>query len=534
MDNPCRVFYNFDPSFLASVAPREGGYAQPITKAHVESFVTDIANRGVDAFFCCPSMLRRSLWFSNIDTHWEDEALDLEEPPNPYTWEWDEKLYFRMRRYILSGGRPIHELFASAKSNGLSFYFTYRMNDCHYLEKSRSPLLDKFWRDHPEYRIGDYGGVHPNMHPQLANLLQNYMHPEVRAHYLQILDELVGNFDVDGLELDFMRKPCLVPLPQVDEGREIITGFVREVREMLDRYGKERGKRLPLCVRVPHSPLACYELAMDVGRWDDEQLVDMVNVSTSFLTNMYALDIRGFRSTLKNARVYGELHYPTAYGKKWPNYGRRFLRNTTRQQYETAAYYLMNCGADGVSLFNFEGSRQHEFDDPRARAYPGKEPPYDALNHLGDLEYLSTCPKHYFINRMIVDGREYRICAVPAQDDLITTIELFESDIANTYGTALLRVETEDASRHLPIAAYVNDRRLTEFEGTGELFPPVSISGLARLENLRYFRLPVSLLHSGTNTLAVHNEQKTHPKEFVTFVFVEFALYPHGTYPVIA
>ena len=528
MSKTPRVIYNFDPSFISSVPPRDGGYAQPITREYVESFVTEVAHRGVDAFFCCPSMLRRQLWLSKIDAHWEDEAPNLEEPPNPYNWEWDEKLYFRMRHHMLSGGKPIHELYEASRREGLSFFFTYRMNDCHYLEKTSSPILDKFWRDHPEFRINDYGGVHPNMHPQLVNLLQNYMYPEVRQHYLQILEELLVNFDVDGLEMDLMRKPCFVPLPQVEEGREVMTGFVRDVRNLLDRYGAERGKDLPLCVRVPHTVQSCYDLAMDIVRWDAEELVQMVNVSTSFLTNMFALDIRGFREELKNARVYGEMHGTVAYGKKYPNFGRRFLRQTTAQQYETTAYYLMNRGADGVSLWNFVSSRQHEFNDPRALAYPGTEPPLKALDHLGDREYLETCPKHYVINRMIVDGREYRVCAVPAQDDLVTEIELFEKELTKTYGDAVLRVETEDPSRHLPIASYINGHKLEQFEGTGELFPPVSIEGLASLENLRYFRVPVSVLRTGANVIEVHNEQRTHPKDFTTFVYIELALYPRG------
>lgn len=522
------VFYNFDPSHISSIPPRDGGYAQPITREYVESFVTEVAHRGVDTFFCCPTMLRRSLWLSKIDTHWEDESHDVQEPANPYEWEWDEKLYFRMRRYMHSGGKPIHEMYEAAKREGLKFFFTYRMNDCHYLEKTHSPLLDTFWRNHPELRIKDYGGVHPNMHSQLANLLQNYMYPEVRQHYLSILEELLAEFDIDGLEMDFMRKPCLVPLPQVEEGREVVTGFVRDVRNLLDRYGAMRGKELPLCVRVPHNVQMCYDLAMDVVRWSAEGLVQMVNVSSSYLTNMYALDIKGFREQLPAARIYGEMHYSFAYGAKWPNYGRKFIRQTTRNQYQTAAYYFMNRGADGVSVFNFVGTRQHEFNDPRARAHPGAEPPLAALDHLGDLNYLATQPKHYFMNRMIVDGREFRVSAVPAQDDLVGELDLYEKDIPATYGDAVLRVESQDPSRHLPVRAYINGQQLEAFEATGELFATPSVEGLPVIENLRYYRVPVDLLKSGTNSIEVHNEQRTHPKEFTTFVCVELALYPKG------
>ena len=37
------------------------------------------------------------------------------------------------------------------------------------------------------------------MHPQLVNLLQNYMYPEIREHYLNVLTELVQMYDIDGL-----------------------------------------------------------------------------------------------------------------------------------------------------------------------------------------------------------------------------------------------------------------------------------------------------------------------------------------------
>jgi hypothetical protein len=177
-------------------------------------------------------------------------------------------------------------------------------------------------------------------------------------------------------------------------------------------------------------------------------------------------------------------------------------------------------------LFNFVGSRQHEFNDPRGATYPGAEPPLAALKNLQNMQYLENCPKHYVINRFIVDGREYPDCAVPAKDDFTFILHLYEKNIGKHYSRAALRIETETPNRHLPVGAYINGLQLKEYVGTGEFFTPVSIEGLPVLENVRFFEIPIEALVTGENQLEVHNLQKTHPKEFLTFTCVELALYP--------
>lgn len=521
-----QVLYNFDPTFLVSTPPKNGTYDEPLTKEYIVKHVNEAADHGVDVFMCCPNMLGRKLWDSKHDPHWSKEAPYRKLPEVPWEWEFDDKCYYRMRNYILGGGKPVEEIYNAVRERGgMSFFFTYRMNDCHYLEKETSNLHDTFWLEHPEWRIGDYGGAHPNMHHQLASLLRNYMYPEVRQHVLDILTELVTDYDVDGLELDLMRKPCLVPFPNIEEGREIITDFVGQIRSMLDEFGAKRNKRIQLCVRVPHSLKDSYELAMDIGEWDRRGYIEMVNVSTSFLTNIMALNIESYTSALKNSKVYGEMHYSLSYGEKWPNYGRRFIRNTTKEMYETGAFLLKKRGAFGVSLFNFVGSRQHEFNDPRAKTYPGAEPPFEAVSQLANEEYLETCDKHYVINRFIVDGREYPGCAVPVVDEFKMDFMLFEADISKNYKRAVLRVETGTSNQHIPMVTTINGQTPKPLVGTGELFTPVSIEGLPRLENCRYYEIAIDTLKSGINQIEIYNDMKTHPKEFLTFNCVEIALF---------
>ena len=526
MSRECKVIYNFDPSHVSSI-PSDGCYDEPITKEYVESFVKEVAGRSVDTFALCPNMLRRKLWDSKYDPHWSKEAPFIKKPDNQLNIGHDNLQYFRMRDYMLSGGQPVREIYEAVRKTDMNFFFTYRMNDCHYLENPKSLIPDTFWRDHPEYRIKEYGGVHPNMHPSLCNILQNYMYPEVRQHYLNILTELTEGYDIDGLELDFMRKPCLMPITQLEEGRGVITAFVRSVREMLDRVGAQRNKQIQLAVRVPHSVQACWDVGMDIAAWDNEGLVDIITASTSFLHNMFALNLNSFRQVIRHAKLFAEMHFSFAYGKAWPYSGVKFIRNTTKEQYETAAYYLSHAGADGVTLFNFVGTRHHRWLDPRSTPHFGAEPPLKAMDHLNDPEYLETCPKHYFINRFIVDGREYADCALPAVDDFKFTLHLYERNLQGTYTHAVMRVDTEDLSCHLPLVAYINGQRLEEFVGTGELFTPVSIEGLPPLENMRYFRVPMDLLRSGDNMIEVHNAYEKYPRDFCKYTGVELALYTH-------
>ena len=79
--------------------------------------------------------------------------------------------------------------------------------------------------------------------------MQNWAIPEVRDYKFALISEVCQNYDIDGFELDFMRHPQFFDLNETtsEQRVEIMTGFVRQVRELLNRTAQP--EKAPLAVR---------------------------------------------------------------------------------------------------------------------------------------------------------------------------------------------------------------------------------------------------------------------------------------------
>ena len=69
----------------------------------------------------------------------------------------------------------------------------------------------------------------------------DYARPEVRDYYMALIQETLDRYDIDGLELDFMREPYVFSADKEREGAPILTGWLREVRQRVgdgDQHGR--------------------------------------------------------------------------------------------------------------------------------------------------------------------------------------------------------------------------------------------------------------------------------------------------------
>ena len=150
-----------------------------------------------------------------------------------------------------------------------------RMNDTHHRKLDlKHPLCSRFAVEHPEYVIKQPDG-------RTNETALDYSYPEVRTHRMAIMKEIVEEYPVDGLELNFVRWAKHFPRDEAPEKAPILTEFVAEIRKMLDAEGKKRGgKRLILGVRVPESVEACRLAGVDIKTWVERGLVDFVVIST--------------------------------------------------------------------------------------------------------------------------------------------------------------------------------------------------------------------------------------------------------------
>ena len=119
-----------------------------------------------------------------------------------------------------------------------------------------------------------------------------------------MLTELAEEYAIDGLELDLMRSPNYYPLGQREKRTAAMSDVVRSVRMIPDRVGLKRGKKLPLCVRVPHRYAYYAQIGLDVKDWVEKGWAQMVNVSSNYV-HTEALEIKTYRKALPGARIYG-------------------------------------------------------------------------------------------------------------------------------------------------------------------------------------------------------------------------------------
>lgn len=150
-----------------------------------------------------------------------------------------------------------------------------RMNDTHHKRIDLAdPLCSRFAVDHPQYVIRQPDG-------RTNETALDYSHPEVREHRLNIMREIVEEYDVDGLELNFVRWAKHFPRDQGREKAPIMTEYIRQVREMLQAAAARRGRdRLTLGVRVPESVAACWLAGVDIETWVERGWIDYVVIST--------------------------------------------------------------------------------------------------------------------------------------------------------------------------------------------------------------------------------------------------------------
>ncbi|MBL9202239.1 MAG: hypothetical protein JNL39_17140 [Opitutaceae bacterium] len=292
------------------------------------------------------------------------------------------------RRLAAEGTDTLQTVAAACRDAGILCYASMRMNGDYPLTGSDPTLPAQFngdfWHAHPEFRVRDAKG-------QPGTKL-SYAFAEVRAHKLAHLREAALR-DISGIHLDFLRHPPFFgydePLVQRFQERhgadprtlpandprwialraEVMTGFVREVRALLDEAGKKKNRRLGLAARIDHREYLA--LGCDLSAWLREGLLDYVAIAQRTLGG-YEFDLAPFVALARGsgcAILYGEEaittgHDLTAAEDKLVAAGKMAppkRGQLTPGQYRARAARWFATGADGVHLFN-------EFDPAAFRA----------------------------------------------------------------------------------------------------------------------------------------------------------------------
>ena len=460
---------------------------------YIASFVEKLEGTDVDAVMCCPTAWRANVYPSEVDPQWKKYTPERVSPKF--------RSFDYIMKYIHSGGDPVKETLDACRKCGKDLFISYRMNDHHYIADVTWPTHNFFWREHPEYWLGDTD-TSPYARGKDNVRLLDYMIPKVRDYYYSILEELCTNYDVDGVELDFQRFPRFFHNDKIEEGTQVMTAFVQRIRKMLDEIGRRRGKSLKLCVRVPETVAKCENAGLDVVGWDARGLVDMVNVSSFYIHTM-ELGIEEFQAKTQRAKIYGEMNYVTFQNSKVSTFARRY---TTIATYRASALNLFHRGADGLSLFNYDYVPSKQ----RLAMAPG-------LERITDVEFLKTAPKHYVVSR--------GFGSLPASNEATIDLIVPDDTAKVAFERSVLRVETEKPCADLEIAVRLNGEQLKPCEHRDtELFAPLAQNaGYAARDALKFYAVPLDVLIPGNNKVEIRNVDTA--KASCKFVSTELGLF---------
>jgi hypothetical protein len=196
---PFRILYSNDTTNITSCVSPFHLAREPFRKGMLEATVDEVTGL-VDAHFLQPGLGMVPMWPSKV--------LPLDEH-----YAWIQERYGQkpdsFGRFVLDGGDVVQVFIDRCRHRHQAAFISIRMNDAHHKEFTDPKPGDKpgasigmsvtrFYAEHPEYRLkpGSLRG---------ADLVQNWSEPEVREQKLSLIRELCENYDLDGLELDFLR-----------------------------------------------------------------------------------------------------------------------------------------------------------------------------------------------------------------------------------------------------------------------------------------------------------------------------------------
>jgi len=271
------------------------------------------------------------------------------------------------------------------RKNNFEFFVTLRCNDTHdtsHRKNKPHPLFPPYKSKHPEYLMGSYN----KRPPHCSWSAVDFTHKEVRNRWVAIAEELMTNYDLDGLELDFCRhlqyfKSVAWGNKASEKECQMITDCMRKIRAAAERIGRKRGKPILISARLPDCIDYSKAVGLDVEKWMQEKLIDI------YIGGFY-FQLKPWKESVEVCKKYGIKFYPSLDESRIRKVDWGFYR-TSQATYRARVAAALQAGADGIYFFNIEGARN--------------------LHKLmrGNMDDIRLDDKQYFISYLYYEPKRY-------------------------------------------------------------------------------------------------------------------------------
>jgi hypothetical protein len=413
--SPFKVLYSNDLGNIESCDSPFHKRNEPFSLKALQGSIQETIDAGVDVHMLQPMATYVPMWKSKI--------YSIQEHYEWWTGKYGQEVSSYIK-YLIDGGDIAGDFVDYCRSHGISPFISFRLNDWHSLEwigaKEGTEIptwishcLDKFRAEHTETwnTLEDQRTTPWDDHvkfleePGIVGKLRNervlcWRHKAVVDRIYSFIEEVCRNYDIEGIELDFMRHVILYNLDlTTSQQRKQVTGdFIRRIRRLLDETAKP-GQYRYLCIRIPAYIAAHDGMGIDIKEMQDIG-VDMFNLSNSYYT-VQQIETARIAQMCPRVAVYHEMcHTTRVVNKPVKHFGETYTtKMPIAEQIWTTAHIAYSSGARGVSFFNFAYYRQ--YGDDKERTIRGlvadSQPPFDALKVLGDEYAVAQMPQHYFL-----------------------------------------------------------------------------------------------------------------------------------------
>jgi len=509
MKSPFKILYSNDTVNTVSCTSPYHAKGEPFSQRILEASVDETGGTGIDVHMLQPGLSMVPWWKSKQYPYaehirWYETTYGASVRDNPYA------------RYMLEGGDMVGAFVTRCRRVGVAPFISLRLNDSHGKEFVDTPgggniseipgyslhCVNRFYKDHPQFRIDPDPAKVSKEHWNTRVL--NWGNPEVVDWMFGFIAEIAENYDIDGIELDFMRHCNFFRVNETTFAQRaaVMTAFVKRVRGLLDRTAKP-GRHRWLGARIPAYAIALEPLGLDLGAMTAAGL-EILNLSPYYMTAQQ-VDVAEIRHRAPDAAIHLELtHSVAAVGRVPGAYDNTLFLRTTDEQFSTAAHLAYSRGADGVSAFNFAYYR--EFGAPGRG--PFHEPPFHVFEKLRDRAWVAAQPQHYFLS-----GGASWAALLGRPQVLPRTMRsggeaIFPLDLAPPAGGwqrgGRLRIRARDDLAAGEWSARFNGEPLMSTEDRSAPYATrYDAAHLAAPEKMRAWMLPAHVLREGANTLEV-------------------------------
>ncbi len=312
-----RIHFVSDPSSIAAnVLP------DPVEADDLRRWVDMLADSGVDSF-------QQDVYNKGCTAYWRSEEFQYD----------PRRQHRRFLPMLEAGIQPLQVLLDHSHGRGMTLVAGFRMNDTH----GRDHFAERadFVESHPQWQLkDDRQGVGYHQGFPL-----DFSFDEVRDFVFRVMREVVGRFDVDGIEMTF-RDPLYFPFSEGRQRACLMTALVSRLRDMLDAQGEIRNRRIQLGARVFSTLEECLDMGLDVPTWIAEGLLDYVSPMDTMFCDFNS-PYEEFGALTRNSSC---MLYPTL--NQWTSHRMRMSGGgMTPSNCRALAHTFYGAGADGLTIY---------------------------------------------------------------------------------------------------------------------------------------------------------------------------------------